>query len=807
MTLKFSSLVPSFGVIFFRVCVERAGSGLLNDLWAVEAATEISWPVNGAAGQFIQVYDWDTIVLYPGIENIVQERIELCSRFYPCKFFLVGSSNASTLERKGNGSLACLLNSGCSIVSLNNATVLCDGRTATYSAVDVDSATVKLQSVTFSQCSSQSDGSAVRCYGAGGAVYIDTSDFYRAFSFGTGGAISSVGCSVHISNTSFRSCVSFGGGGAVSAAPFQCYGADIAMKNVINISHSRFEGCGSQSNGGALSVSSLDVIASICTSEFSSCWSNMSGGAISATEKGSVIVADSVLHMNIAEESGGAVALTQSATVEAFGSIFSFNMANNGDGGAIYASDAQLVLRDSLAFGNRASSGAGGAVFWDGSIRPLLTERAMDVVGTNVSFCHVDNFAIYGNCLASAYSWLEVQSMPLTVFSGLSFSMVVVKKDAYNQTILTDSESVLQATATIDHNYLPDSYVGLSGTYISNLESGRASFSMIIKPSYTKIDSEINLARLKTNPAIYFKGLDAETSKNMLSVIVPIMIQTGEMVCPPGFILVLEQARAGANQTAFQGGCSLCGSGTYSINPLAGTTTSTPTCFTCPSTATCSGGNDVRFSLGTWTISHGMYILVACPSGHQLVNSVGGVFSLEVQGCVACASDQYILDTNNSNFTCEACPIGAVCDGNSLKSRVEGAVWTGDKNTGIYHLVGCPAGYEMQSATLDGQQCLLCPATYYCVGGSNPRIPCSDGTFAPAGTNASSYCMPVVYVAVVLTLPYTQDEFTLTLQTSLEEALAAASGVDAGYVTISSVSATSRRSSGASIQVFVLHIC
>jgi hypothetical protein len=54
--------------------------------------------------------------------------------------------------------------------------------------------------------------------------------------------------------------------------------------------------------------------------------------------------------------------------------------------------------------------------------------------------------------------------------------------------------------------------------------------------------------------------------------------------------------------------------------------------------------------------------------------------------------------------------------------------------------------------------------------------------------------MPVVYVALVLTLPLTREEFTSTQQNSFQQALAAAAGVGVGYVTISSVS-TSRRAS------------
>ncbi len=187
-------------------------------------------------------------------------------------------------------------------------------------------------------------------------------------------------------------------------------------------------------------------------------------------------------------------------------------------------------------------------------------------------------------------------------------------------------------------------------------------------------------------------------------------------------------------------------------------------------------------------ISSGMYKLVACPDGHQLVNKVAGVFSHDMQNCLPCASDEYVLNTSNPDLSCEKCPVGAKCNGNSLTSLVDGAVWFGDTNTGIYHLKSCPAGYEMQVATLDGQQCVYCPAASYCVGGNSPRAACPEGTYSPPGANVSSSCMTVIYVALSLTLPLTREEFTSAQQSSFQQALAAAAGVGVGYVTISSVS-------------------
>ena len=73
------------------------------------------------------------------------------------------------------------------------------------------------------------------------------------------------------------------------------------------------------------------------------------------------------------------------------------------------------------------------------------------------------------------------------------------------------------------------------------------------------------------------------------------------------------------------------------------------------------------------------------------MNSKDGInFSPAAQKCIACLSDQYIIDSNNPRFECQICPVGAVCDGSTLQGLVEGSVWTKDFLTGTYLLRSCP---------------------------------------------------------------------------------------------------------------------
>ena len=171
-------------------------------------------------------------------------------------------------------------------------------------------------------------------------------------------------------------------------------------------------------------------------------------------------------------------------------------------------------------------------------------------------------------------------------------------------------------------------------------------------------------AVLSEQPAITFKAVDAETLGTMLSPTVTTSIMTSaSTICPLGSILSLTSAKPGS---IFRwGDCVLCGPGTYSVSPLAGigTTPKQPACLNCPQTATCKGGSDVIFSLGTWVVMAGMYQLVSCPPNYQLINSDdSGVFQHDLQHCRQCQVGQYILNPNSSDFVCQNCPTGSYLD-------------------------------------------------------------------------------------------------------------------------------------------------
>ena len=88
-------------------------------------------------------------------------------------------------------------------------------------------------------------------------------------------------------------------------------------------------------------------------------------------------------------------------------------------------------------------------------------------------------------------------------------------------------------------------------------------------------------------------------------------------------------------------------------------------------------------------------------------------------------------------------------------------------------LTACLPGFEL----LESQTCQLCPAGYFCVGGSSGSTPCSSGYFALPGANSSTSCKPAVFVLVVISLPILASNFTSALQAKLQSAFAIAAGV------------------------------
>ena len=120
-------------------------------------------------------------------------------------------------------------------------------------------------------------------------------------------------------------------------------------------------------------------------------------------------------------------------------------------------------------------------------------------------------------------------------------------------------------------------------------------------------------------------------------------------------------------------------------------------------------------------------------------------------------------------------------------------------------VTACTPGFELviDESSLTGSDgiCDLCPASYFCVGGSAGRVPCPTGSFAAPGSNSSMNCDPAVFVLIAVSLPIFKVNFTASIQEKFTTSLALTVGVKVDTVTILSIQQLARRTSPPAIQV------
>jgi hypothetical protein len=424
-------------------------------------------------------------------------------------------------------------------------------------------------------------------------------------------------------------------------------------------------------------------------------------------------------------------------------------------------------------------------------------------------FCE-SNIAVYGPCIASSSRNIQlahVSAQNAPKFPGLPFQINAAKKDFYNQTILSDSSTLLQIQVVHGGHTSSDHSAVLSGTPVFKLQAGTATVSLAVIPMFSEFIPAAAVAIINKDINIFIAGIDSETFLPLQSPQYLVKFGSNLSICPPGYVLDLVVSNA--SDAAFKGSCKFCQPGSYSLNPLFSASGAYPACLVCPSAGICNGGDNIKFMSGQWTVQAGMYELVSCPRGSQLINSVKGTFYQESQNCVPCKVNQYILRTDDPKFECQPCPLGAVCNGSSLNGTVKGATWSQNMESGQYILTSCPPGYEILntdkrgSFSAENQECHLCPALFYCLGGSTSRLVCPSGSFAEPGANSTDACIPSIFVALTMTFALTPNEFESEQQRGFQKAVAYVAETDAKYVVIESIFQMRRSSLPAGIQVKV----
>ena len=746
---------------------------LYSDMLALTYPSQIEW----GSGELwlVNVYDWDEVLVSKNTPSLLTFNLVLCTQFFPCKLSIVGNASGN-LIRAPNSSLACFLSLNCSALRLQNINFLCNGSQA-KSTIVIQGSTLDILNVSFSDCWAFSDGGAINSYDQA-YVSVQSSRFQNLRSETLGGAIAAVGSRVTILNSEFINCSASQGGGALWATSFPgCYGSFMSMGALIEIKTSLFRGCSTGGMGGAIlafpgpnSVNDIKVYIHIAQTIFLQCRSSKQGGAISATYQTELALDNAEFYNNCADGYGGGALHLQNAFFADYQSVFVNNTAPSGGGGVLYwessihaarwyncspGSSAMILLQDGenewlscsdqISVENHTTTTSNIGVQAGTSIcyssysnlnESAKIELEQDSKYLDQMRCHCGygNRAKYGPCIASDYKRLALSNVPLNgnaAYAGISFAFLAVKVDAYNQTIFSDSVSLLQAFPYSDIGAVSETYL-IVGSTLSRFLEGSALFSFSITPSFQfrYLEPGLWTTKLLGTPSLFLDGVDQQTNTSMQSDSFAISFWDDGRACPLGYVLSFDTS-VGFNGSSFAS-CKYCPPGTYSIDPLGGY--ESPSCLNCPAGATCStGGSDIIFGIGNWSVSQGMYILYNCPSQHMLINATDGSskgqFSHDAQQCKPCGSSEYIVKPNTDQ--CMPCPKGAQCPSDlscalryplpfvcPVGDRIIG-IWEVNMTMGTFILKECPLNYTLISTSEAGsaelQRCSECPIGSYTV--------------------------------------------------------------------------------------------
>ena len=709
---------------------------------------------------------------YPATLSV---HLDLCTRFFPCSLTVRGHSFVE-LHCTEKSSISCLSSVGCTELEFEYVDLVCAEEIRSESVIKIQGSKLHISNTTFAGCGSKNPGAVINSYDQA-QLNIQSSVFQNIFSEGLGGAIASVGSSINLSLSDFLNCSSRQGGGAIWISSYRgCYGTPVTVNATVKIVSSDFVECRSWGPGGAIfaspdveTQSNMQANIYLSQTSFIDCWSFGNGGAISATHGSELALIDSLFYRNAADGMGGGAVHLKDAFFLNYGSVFLNNTALYGGGGAVFWESKMnpALFHDCPAKSARSLQiSSGGTYSWlscvdnntsklgncvlnqspytspqttlknsslESNVRIIYSKSSNNSLpNLDNGICCFQNRAKYGICIASDFKRLNIEyDEKMFVFPGISFTFIVGKIDAYNQTIRSDSNSLIQAyphstSANGSRKFL------IAGSALSVFQEGVARFSFAIKPYFVFIDARSRHTAIFETPSIFLMGLDLQTSEYMRSDLVSISISKDSGVCPAGFVLVSD-ATGGVSGLA---SCSLCPPGTYSIDPLGGY--QAPGCLNCPAGGIClEGGDDIRFLVGTWGVSNGKYLILSCPANYQLINSSDGTsrgkFSHDVQQCKPCSSTEYIVDPNIG--ACNPCPKGARCPSDFSCSLQTSALYPHRKNcpagdqvigdweidalTGTYVLKSCPGNYTLidsyEAGTPDLQRCEECTSGQYIV--------------------------------------------------------------------------------------------
>ena len=267
--------------------------------------------------------------------------------------------------------------------------------------------------------------------------------------------------------------------------------------------------------------------------------------------------------------------------------------------------------------------------------------------------------------------------------------------------------------------------------------------------------------------------------------------------CPPGYELVAQQCTICPASSYCKGGSesrALCRDGLFSVPGSNSSTACSPVVFVVTYITFPIFINE--FATAT---KDALTRCLASVSGSAPGNILEVSFSEAGLGTTQAISKVAMADAVSAAYV-----RNKITDSLSSSSALAAQGLPGSALLSVT-VTACPPGFELilgtgaRSIGSDGQ-CEICPASYYCVGGSTGPSSCSTGAFSPPGSNSSSACTPSVFIIVTVTIPLTSGNFTSGIKQNFVWAIATSGGCAVDRVSILSISSLdqTRRASGSS---------
>jgi hypothetical protein len=136
----------------------------------LDAPKDINWPAKINFDFFSDIYDWDRLVLDSESENLLSDRLVLCTGPLPCVFSMLGvglHSSVLQVQRENNGSLACLSKFGCSALHITKVQLVCASLSifsAGISPLEIGGASLTMENSSTFNCRAEKDGGSIRAY-------------------------------------------------------------------------------------------------------------------------------------------------------------------------------------------------------------------------------------------------------------------------------------------------------------------------------------------------------------------------------------------------------------------------------------------------------------------------------------------------------------------------------------------------------------------------------------------------------------------------------------------------------------------